>query len=191
MNAAIEPELSIAREPVHLRGILALQQRNLHTRLSADQQAQSGFVYAEHDEALLAKMAASVPQAIALHAGEVIGYSLAMAPSMQHFLPTLAPMFDQFARMQLAGRWLSDYRYVVGGQVCVDAAWRGRGLIGRLYAQTRDSVDPAIELCLTEIALRNEVSLRAHQRLGFIEVGRYADAGEEWAVVAWPWRSAR
>lgn len=187
----VAPVLTVACEPAHFEGILALQRRNLRSRLSEDAQAREGFVYVEHDLPLLTRMAAQSPQAIALADGTVVGYSLSMRPSMAEWLPTLQPMFEQFERLQWRGRRLGDFNYLVGGQVCVDHAWRGRGLIGALYACTRDAAGRELELCLTEIALRNVVSRRAHERIGFIEVGRYSDAHEDWSVVAWPWWDAR
>jgi GNAT superfamily N-acetyltransferase len=189
-NAA-EPLLTLARETAHFEGILALQRRNLRHSLSEAQQAQDGFVYVEHDLPLLTRMAEQSPQAIALADRSVVGYSLSMRPSMAEWLPALQPMFDQFDRMHWRGRRLGDFSYLVGGQVCVDPAWRGRGLIGALYACSRDAAGREVELCLTEIALRNVVSRRAHERIGFIEVGRYTDAHEDWSVVAWPWWDAR
>jgi GNAT superfamily N-acetyltransferase len=190
-SSLVAPVLALAREPAHFEGILALQRRNLRQSLSESQQAQEGFVYVEHDLPLLSRMALQSPQAIALAQGRVVGYSLSMRPSMAEWLPALQPMFEQFERMHWRGRRLGDFSYVVGGQVCVDQAWRGRGLIGALYACCRDAAGPAAELCLTEIALRNVVSRRAHERIGFIEVGRYSDAHEDWSVVAWPWWDAR
>ena len=82
-------------------------------------------------------------------------------------LPSLAPMFEQFARCVYRGRPLTEVPFFVGGQVCVDRAYRGRGLIGRLYDHVRRMAPPEYELCVTEIAVRNQVSLRAHRRLGF------------------------
>jgi hypothetical protein len=190
-SSLVAPVLAVAREPAHFEGILALQRRNLRQSLSESQQAQDGFVYVEHDLPLLTRMALQSPQAIALAEGRVVGYSLSMRPSMAEWLPALQPMFEQFERMHWRGRRLGDFSYMVGGQVCVDHAWRGRGLIGALYACSRDAAGPEVELCLTEIALRNVVSRRAHERIGFIEVGRYSDAHEDWSVVAWPWWDAR
>lgn len=186
-----DPSLILAREPAHFDGILALQQRNLRSGLSEAAQAQHGFVFVEHDAALLQRMAAQSPQVIAMSEARVVGYSLSMRPGMDAWLPSLRPMFQQFERMRWRDRRLGDYRYVVGGQVCVDVGHRGRGLIGALYACLRDAVGPEATLCLTEIAWRNGVSRRAHERIGFVEVGRYSYGQEDWSVVAWPWWEGR
>lgn len=176
--------------PAHLPQVLDLQQRNHRSRLDEVAQASAGFVFVEHSLPQLAELAAALPQMVALHGGRVVGYSLCMGPAMREAIPSLAPMFAQFDRMHFRGRRLADWEYVVGGQVCVDAAFRGRGLIGALYRGTRDNLPPAVELCVTEVATRNLVSLRAHYRIGFQTVDRYRDDAEHWEVIAWPWRDA-
>ena len=95
-------------------------------------------------------------------------------------------MFDQFGRCQYRGRPLSEVRFFVGGQVCVDRQYRGRGLLARLYEHIALTAPATYELCVTEIAVRNQVSIRAHERMGFETISRYSDAREEWVIVAWP-----
>lgn len=179
-------ELSIATDAEHFDQILALQRRFHHSTLAAEVQTSEGFVFAEHTPALLRAMAAELPQAIALEGTRVVGYCLAMSPGMREAIPSLRPMFDQFDRLTFRGRRVAEWRHFVGGQVCVDSDWRGQGLIGRLYRHVCRSVPPGHELCVTEIATRNGVSLRAHLRIGFEAVGEYRDANETWVVVALP-----
>ena len=56
----------------------------------------------------------------------------ALPLSLRNELPSLVPMFEQFSRCMYRGRPLSDLRFFVGGQVCVDKAHRGRRLLARL-----------------------------------------------------------
>lgn len=169
----------------HFAQILELQRRNLYTAISTEQQSQDGFVFAEHNMELLKKMAAHLPQIIALHGEEVIGYSLAMDVTMQDELPSLAPMFMEFGKCMYAQQPLTSFPFIVGGQVCVAKAFRGRGLIGELYRATKNSVGNDFRLCVTEIAVRNEKSLKAHQKIGFEVLGTYHDGTELWNIVVW------
>ena len=130
-------------------------------------------------------MAAQAPQAIAVADGRVVGYCLSMPLSLQDELPSLRPMFDQFGSCFYRQRPLCDYRFIVGGQVCVDRPYRGKGLLARLYEQLRLSLPFPCDLCVTEIATRNVVSVRAHQKMGFESVATYSDDQEEWVIVAW------
>ena len=177
--------ITIASTDQHLEEILALQ-RLYHTRsLSAEVQSVEGFVFAEHTLPLLRHMAAQSPQAIALSEGHVVGYCLSLPMSLQAEVPSLAPMFEQFRRCVYRGKPLTAYRLAVGGQVCVDREHRGQGLLARLYEQLRVSLGQGFDLCVTEIATRNVVSVRAHERMGFEIISRYSDPLEEWVIVAW------
>lgn len=181
----MEISLNLAATDAHFEQILHLQRQNLPDVLSEAQQARQGFVFAEHTVELLKRMAAHLPQVIALSQDRVVGYNLALPVSMQDAMPQLAPMFAAFERSTYHGRPLTTYRFMVGGQICVDRAFRGQGILQRLYHETWNRLPPGYQLCVTEIADRNQVSLRAHQKLGFEVVHTYQDSGEQWHVVVW------
>jgi GNAT superfamily N-acetyltransferase len=165
--------------------MLALQRRHLPSALTREQQEREGFVFAQHTLPLLRRMASELPQAIALVEDRVAAYCLALPLSLEAEFPSLAPMFARFPRCAFRGRPLTDCRFFVGGQVCVDRPQRGRGLAARLYEHVARSVPEEYELCVTEVAARNVVSLRAHAKLGFEPLARYVADGEEWVIVAW------
>jgi len=177
--------ITTASTDAHLEGILALQRRNHLQAVPDDVQSREGFVFVEHTLPLLRRMAAASPQAIALADDRVVGYCLSLPLALQAEVPSLAPMFEQFGRCAYRGRPLSEHRFVVGGQVCVDRDFRGQGLLARLYGQLRESLAHDCDLCVTEIATRNRVSVRAHEKMGFEAVAHYADANESWVIVAW------
>lgn len=180
-------QFEVASNDQHFEQILALQRQNLLGALSAEQQAREGYVFAKHNLAVLKKMAAQLPQIIALHQGEVIGYNLAMLPSMKQALPSLTPMFEEFEKSAYQGRPLQSYPFVVGGQVCVARAFRGQGLLQGLYHATRDRVSRDYQLCVTEIAANNIVSLHAHKKMGFQTIRSYREGTNHWDIVAWEW----
>jgi predicted GNAT superfamily acetyltransferase len=181
----MEIALTIASTAQHFDQILHLQQQNVGRALTAEQQAQQGFVFAEHTLALLHLMAAHLPQVIAVSHDTVIGYNLAMPVSMKQAMPSLVPMFTEFERCTYQERPLTAYHFMVGGQVCVDKAFRGQGLMRQLYHETRHRLPSGYQLCVTEVAARNQVSLHAHQQMGFEVVGTYHDGTELWHVVVW------
>lgn len=182
------PTLATATTDDDFQQILALQRRYLRGSLSERAQNEEGFLYLEHEVSLLRRMAGRLPQAIALDAGRVVGYCLALSVELREELPRLAPMFEHFERCLVQGRALSSYRYFVGGQVCVDRDHRGRRLAQALYEQVRRALPAPYDLCVTEIAARNRVSLRSHERMGFRPVLSYGDGTEDWVIVAWDLR---
>lgn len=181
----MEIVFDVASTDEHFEQILELQGQNLFTVLSEEQQEQQGFVFAQHTVPLLKRMAAHLPQVIAVSDGRVVGYNLAMSVSMNGEIPSLAPMFAAFEQSEYRGKTLSAYRFMVGGQVCVDQAFRGRGLLSRLYHETRKRLPSGYRLCVTEVAVRNVPSLKAHEKMGFEVVHTYHDGKELWKVVVW------
>jgi GNAT superfamily N-acetyltransferase len=175
----------VARTEPQFNQILLLQQANLVNVISVDQQARHGFVFAEHTLALLQRMATFLPQVVALSNDRVIGYNLALHVSMKHEIPKLVPMFHEFEKSEYKGRPLETFRFMVGGQVCVDENFRGQGLMSKLYHETKNRLPSGYQICVTEVAERNSISLKAHQRMGFQVVNTYHDGKELWKVVVW------
>jgi GNAT superfamily N-acetyltransferase len=173
----------------HFEQILELQKQNLFTSISEEQQAQQGFVFAEHTMPLLKMMAAHLPQVIAVSNDKVIGYNLAMPVSMKNDIPRLVPMFTEFERSKYKDKPLSTYSFIVGGQVCVDKDFRGQDLLRKLYHETRNRLSPGYQLCVTEVSARNSAGLRAHEKMGFEVISSYHDGVELWKVVVWDLKS--
>lgn len=178
-------EITIASTDQHFEEILVLQRRYHAKTVSTEVQNREGFVYAEHTVPLLRRMAAQSPQAIALFEGHVVGYCLTLPLPLRAEVPSLAPMFEHFERCTYRGKTLASRRYFVGGQVCVDRAHRGKGILARLYRHLGETLRATKDLCVTEIATRNAVSVRAHEKMGFEVISAYADAHEDWVIVAW------
>lgn len=178
-------EFRTATTDQHFIEILALQKQNLYSSMSLEQQQQQGFVFAEHNLELLKKMSGYLPQVVATCNNQVVGYNLAMPVSMRDELPSLIPMFNEFERCSYHGELLTSYNYMVGGQVCVHQAFRGQGLLKKLYHETRNKLSGNYQLCVTEISARNINSLKIHQKMGFEIIGTYRDEKELWNLVAW------
>jgi ribosomal protein S18 acetylase RimI-like enzyme len=180
--------LDVASTDQHFEQILQLQRENLFSAIGAERQAQQGFVFAEHDIALLKRFAAELPQAIALSNDKVVGYNLGMPVSMRNEIASLVPMFEEFDRCEYKGKPLAAYQYMVGGQVCVHKDFRGHGLLRKLYHETKNRLPSGYQLCVTEVAARNNAGINAHQKMGFEVVSTYYDGKELWKIVVWDLR---
>ena len=165
--------------------ILSLQKNNLYTIISQEVQDREGFVFAEHDIEKLKFMSGRVPQIVATADNRVVGYTLAMTPSMKNHRPSLTPMFEQFEQCLYKGHPLISFHFVVGGQVCVAEGYRGMGIVSGLYHALARHADAKYSVCVTEIARRNPRSLKAHQKMGFNIINTYPAQSEIWDVVAW------
>jgi GNAT superfamily N-acetyltransferase len=176
----------VTNEERRFSQILKLQAENLVSALSLEEQRRQGFVFTVHTLALLKKMSEYLPQIVGLDdADNVIGYTLAMPVEMKLEIPQLEPLFPMLERIEYKGKALSDYQFWVGGQVCVDACARGKGVLGELYRNARMHIPERYRMCVTEIASDNRNSLRAHHKLGFETVRSYPHGGREWQIVVW------
>lgn len=165
-----------------LEQILDLQRANLARNLSQAEIAEQGFVTVEHTVDLLKRMHALAPSIIARDGNRLAGYALVMPIESRSFLPILEPMFVRLDQLKMLQR-----RFYVMGQICVAKPWRGRGIFDLLYRAHRDHLRTRYDFSVTEVSTRNTRSMRAHQRIGFVEIDRYQDATDEWALFRWDW----
>lgn len=172
-----------------IRQILDLQRENLPANISSEEQSDQGFVTVQHNLGLLSDMNAAEPQVIAKDADRVVGYALVMLRSFAQRVPVLIPMFELLNTLSYEGRSLAESAYYAVGQVCVAKSHRGQGVFDGLYEQHRRQMANRYDFVITEVATRNQRSLRAHARVGFKTIHRYtAPDGEEWDIVLWDWK---
>ena len=173
-----------------LEGILSLQKINLAQSLSEPEIQSQGFVTVDHSYEQLEKLNDYERHIIAKDNEKVIGYLLAMTKRSRFDIPVLRPMFELFETIIYNDRTISDYNFLVVGQVCIAKAYRGQGIIDDCYAAYREHYHSKYDFAITEIATRNPRSLKAHKRVGFKEINTYVSADKtEWSVVLWDWQT--
>lgn len=175
------------RDPHELERILELQRQNHIGHVTAEAARTQGFVTARHTLESLTQMHALGPSIIAKAGDELAGYALTMAKEARAYVPILDPMFQKLEALSFRGTPLARRAYYVMGQICVAEAFRGQGVFDALYAGHRAHYSERFQLVVTEVATRNERSLRAHARVGFEPVLRYRDSVDEWLIIAWDW----
>lgn len=183
---AIDPyTIRPAQTDDDLRGILSLQDANHFDTLAPSDRLLLGFVSLRHDLALLREMNSPDPHLLATNSGRVVAYALVTRPEFRGRIPLLDPMFEHTDRLASPGGPLHALRWYVMGQVCVDPAHRGRGLVSRLYAGHRERMSARFDAMVSEIDLDNARSLRAHEKAGFVRLLEYpAPDGRRWAIVS-------
>ena len=172
-----------------LQGILVLQQGNLSSILPAEEKQTQGFVTVAHSFDDLKQMQVYEPNIIAKDGDTVVAYVLAMTEKSKADIPILVPMFNGFNHIEYKGKAITDYKYLVVGQVCVEKSYRGEGLFDKCYYAFKDQFESRYDFAITEVATVNLRSMKAHQRIGFIEIFRAKDETDlEWSVVIWDWK---
>lgn len=173
-----------------LLGILQLQKENLSGALTKEEMNEQGFVTVIHRYDDLKKLNDIEKHVIAKDQDEVIAYLLAMTQLSKSDIPILIPMFDMFSQVSFAGKTVSQFNYIVVGQVCVGRNYRGKGVLDNCYTLYKDHYKSRYDFAITEIDSNNPRSLQAHKRIGFGEISRYGIPGEnEWVIVLWDWNN--
>lgn len=117
-------------------------------------------------------IAGPMPVVIAKSEEQIVGVLFTAARSSA-FSPSVAAMLRV---------WPGDENAYIYGPVCVATSQRGKGLLRQLFDEVRRLL-PDREAILF-IQGNNEVSLRAHSRLGMKEVAQFVHKGEEFSVLS-------
>lgn len=180
-------QIKLTETESELQGILELQKINLLSELSDSEKSEQGFVTVQHSLDQLRLMHNLEPHVVAKEGDKVIGYILAMTKESRDLVPVLVPMFEQFDRLIYVEKLLSAYDYMVIGQICVDKTFRGQGIFDKMYGIYRSTFSGRYDFAITEIALTNIRSLKAHERVGFRIIHEFEDATQKWAIVLLDW----
>jgi hypothetical protein len=176
-----------ADSPADMQGIVTLQERNLPVSISLDVKQIEGFVSVVHTVDLLQDMNDPYPHILAKNEeGEVVGYTLVMLRRHQNAVPLLVPMFSVINDISYGGKPLSEAKYFVMGQVCVDYAYRKKGVFRGLYQRLGEQMCGEFDYIITEIASTNVRSTNAHLNVGFEIIATFpAEEGFDWLIVLW------
>jgi GNAT superfamily N-acetyltransferase len=170
-----------------LHQILSLQRANHASTLSHVQADRDGFVTVMHSFELLKQMNDATPQVIAKDGDRVVGYALVMLKSFGNLIPVLQPMVNRLSTIQNGSKKITDCAFYIMGQICVDEAYRGKGIFDLLYSKHKELYQSRFELCVTSVSRRNKRSMRAHERVGFTTVQTFQDLTDEWNILVWQW----
>ena len=171
-----------------LLGILELQRKNHSANLLAEEISTQGFITVIHSIENLRNLNNIQPHIICKHNGKVIAYLLTMTAKSKNEIPVLIPMFKIFETVLFKEKPISEYNYVVVGQVCVDKNYRGIGVLDKCYSEYKLHLKGKYDFAITEISSRNSRSIKTHKRIGFSEIYKYASQNkEEWNVVVLEW----
>ena len=172
-----------------LSEILDLQKNNLPQSLTESEIKSQGFVTVSHTLKDLKNLNTYEQHLITKDEDKIVGYLLAMTKNSKHDIPVLIPMFEIFDKIHYKEKLISEYNYIVVGQVCIAKDYRGLGLLDKSYAAYKNCFKEKYDFAVTEIATTNTRSINAHKRVGFFEIHRYKDTKNiEWSIVIWDWR---
>jgi len=122
------------------------------------------------------------PHIIAKSNSKVVGYALCMLKEFKEDIEVLRPMFQQVDDcLQVKDT------YFVMGQICIDKAFRKRGIFRSMYAFMKQEMATKYDMIITEVDEKNTRSLNAHYAVGFKRLHFYNSNRQEWVLIAWDW----
>ncbi len=168
---------------LELRQIIELQQNNLPSSITSVEKQKEGFVTVQHDLDILKKMNEYQAHIIAKDGDKVIGYALSMVREFKNDIAVLKPMFEKIdTQLNL------NQSYIVMGQICIDKAYRKKGIFKGLYHKMRDELHHKYDALITEVAANNTRSLQAHYAVGFSDLLVYKTDQITWHLIQWDWK---
>ena len=184
----MEPIITRVYSEAELIGIQALQRANLKNSISEDEALKEGFVTAEYSIELLKAMHATSPSIIAKDGDKVVGYALVSTKAIMGQHALLDDLFNVLDRLNYNNKSLSEKNaYVLVGQLCVGKGYRGMGLVQKMYNHFREILKHEFKYLITDVAIENERSLKAHIKTGFQVIHTIDYGGVKWDIVLWDW----
>ncbi|WP_298340372.1 GNAT family N-acetyltransferase [uncultured Algibacter sp.] len=163
-----------------LHQILELQQKNIPTSISEEEKQKEGFVTVHHSFELLKSMNSKCPHIIATSNNNVVGYALSMVKDFKEDIDVLKPMFTK-----IEANIPSTLKYIVMGQICIDKAFRKKGIFRGMYSKMRDEIKQEYNAIITEVDETNLRSLNAHYAIGFKVLISYHSNNQDWEILKW------
>jgi hypothetical protein len=157
-------------KPPDYPAILRLQSANFIGNLSPEERRE-GFLSAEFTSRQVAEMAEDLGTTVAAVGGDVVAFLCACRSEFNHGSPVIAKMLESYDRVKFYGKALSSYNSYVYGPVCIDRAYRRRGLLRGLYEAQKRELAGRYEVGVAFVSRTNPYSLKAHVAgLGMTEV---------------------
>ncbi len=157
--------------------------------LSPDAQ-KGGFLSAQFSLQQITGMGDDLGIMVAVDHDEVVAFACASRCDYPGQPPIVQHMLDQLAQFRFMGHPIDVRKTFVYGPVCIDAAFRKRGLLRCLYECMKREVG-GYRTGIAFVADDNPASLGAHvDGLGMQQVGRFDFTGKGYQALAFDMRLA-
>ncbi len=164
--------------------IVQLNAANFIANLS-EADRRDGFLSAVFTLEQTAAMAEELGTTVAVVDGQVGGFLCGFRNDFDHGSPVVAKMIESYDRLSFQGRLLNTYQSYAYGPVCIDRAYRRKGLLRGLFEAQKKQLAGRFEVGVALIARTNQHSLDAHiAGLGMTDVGSFEVNGNTFATVA-------
>lgn len=176
-------------KPEDITAILDVQAANFIGSLE-DSERREGFLSVQFTREQFEEMASQIGIIVAATGGRLASYLCASSCEFNRPFPLLAAMMQRFDTIDYRNRSLASSRVFIYGPVCVDRAYRGRGLLRSLYETLRREVAGRYDIGVAFVAADNPHSLHVHvDGLGMADVGEFIFSGTRYHILVFDVRS--
>ncbi len=164
--------ISRIANPSDIPGILALQELYLHRSLSPEER-KSGFVTTPFTKYQIEDRVNNSGLFVTEDEGKIIAYIFAGKWEFFEQWPIFPYMTSRFPHLSFKDYELTTTATFQYGPVCVDKQYRGKGVFNHTFEAMRLEWIKAFSLSITFINAVNEVSIKAHDKLGWKMFDRF------------------
>jgi hypothetical protein len=168
----------------HIEGFLRLQQLNLISNI--DEHLHSGgFVTTPFTTQQLHTLMSDEHLFIALDGETVIGYMVCASWQFLQQYPIFAHMITLIPELKWEEHHVTTHNSYQYGPICIDAAYRGQGILEQFFCYARQEMYHHYDYALTFINKRNTRSAKAHiQKLQLDVISEFEFKGQEFHLLA-------
>jgi len=181
-------EIVFVSNDAELEGIRLLQRENLRKLIGETEAGKEGFLTAEYSMETLQQMHQFQPSIIAKDGDKIAGYVIVTTKDSYGQHPLLDSLFDSIDALNYNGDSLKNINYILVGQLCVGKAYRGIGLVQKMYTYYQQCLSKEYQYLITDVAQENPRSIKAHLKTGFNIIHTIEYGGIGWDIVLWDWR---
>jgi hypothetical protein len=165
-------------------GILKLQALYLFDNLS-EKEREDGFVTTPFNESQIADIIAENGLFLALDNKKIIAYMFAGSWKFFSQWPIFAYMISRFPKLKFKDFITTTENSFQYGPVCLHEAYRGTGLLEKLFEAMRIATAPKYPLGITFINMINQRSYRAHvNKLGWAVADEFSFNDRQYYALA-------
>lgn len=176
--------------PSDYPAILALQVQNTPENLTA-QQRQQGFIVSQMNTNQLASINNRLGILVAIEDKQLVGFVCLMPVDTHPRPPVVDVLLQTLASQSLNGQPLNQLRVFLYGPVCLNAQWRGRGVLRRLFAAVKARTQHDFDVGALFINNSNPHSLAAHIKgLGMTALASFHYHDEHYQLIVFTTRPA-
>lgn len=168
-----------------LRQVAELSRLNSTDHITDDIKASQGYTSWKYTFEDLKSLHEVSPSVVVKDGDKVVGYLLVLVRASTTVYEPLTEALKIFEGKLYKGKPLLNYNPYFLGQTCIDANYRGQGLLRKLYQFHKDNFESVYDFALSAIARDNPKSLAVHTKLGFRTLFPFNEGDLVWDAVMW------